>query len=522
MTREGADVAVTPDEFLRNLRDSGLTPARDLLPTGATAAAMAQRLVEDGNLTRFQADAVLTRRFDDLVMGNYEILDRLGAGGMGTVFKARHRRMKRIVALKVLSREVARSESFAQRFQREVETIARLTHPNVVMAFDADESKMGPFLVMEFVDGHDLAGEVTQAGPLSVADAVECTLQAARGLEYAHSQGIVHRDIKPANLMRDVSGVVKVTDLGLARLNATDGTANTSLTQAGGIVGTMDYMPPEQALDSTAIDHRVDTYSLGCSLYFLLTGRPPFEGNTIMALLLKHREAPIPSLCAARLDIPAELDAIFRRMVAKKPEDRQPTMADVVRELDTLKKSIRLSDTRPAGAAARLGAAPDMSGATITYGSNEASTARDPLQTMVSDGVGTDTSIAEAGKVAGRVVVLAEPSRVQAGIIRRYLEQLKVGAVHPVGSGHQAFEVAKREAADVILCSMQLSDMTGLHLAHMLLADPACGRLGLVLATSEADMEEAAALMPDSPRVILMPKPFDQQRLAASLAKVVG
>ena len=171
-----------------------------------------------GQLTVFQADALLAGRLPELCIGNYIVLDRLGAGGMGTVFKARHRRMKRIVALKILSRESAGQSSFAQRFQREVETIAQLTHPNIVMAFDADEAQSGLYLVMEFVDGRDLGSEVAAGGPLSTADATDCTLQAARGLAYAHHHGVVHRDVKPANLLRDAAGLVKVADLGLARL----------------------------------------------------------------------------------------------------------------------------------------------------------------------------------------------------------------------------------------------------------------------------------------------------------------
>src|SRR5262249_8475220 len=160
-------------------------------------------------------------------------------------FKARHRRMKRIVALKVLSHQGTEAEKFVQRFQREVETIARLSHPNIVMAFDADEGEIGPFLVMEFVNGRDLTTEVTMNGPLSVAAAVDQILQAARGLEYAHSQGIIHRDIKPGNLLRDTEGMVKVADLGLARFNE-PGSTQSSLTQAGGVVGTVDFMSPEQ------------------------------------------------------------------------------------------------------------------------------------------------------------------------------------------------------------------------------------------------------------------------------------
>ena len=199
---------------------------------------------------------------------------------MGTVFKARHRRMNRVVALKVLSRDTAGQSSFAQRFQREVETVAQLAHPNIVMAYDAGESENGLYLVMEFVDGHDLGSEVAQRGPLSAADAVECIIQAAGGLACAHDRGVVHRDVKPANLLRDAAGVVKVADLGLAQLNNPEtNSVNASLTQAGSILGTVDYMAPEQALDAATVDHRVDIYSLGCTLFFLLTGRPMYSAE---------------------------------------------------------------------------------------------------------------------------------------------------------------------------------------------------------------------------------------------------
>src|SRR5262245_43875224 len=245
MTSNPTSASLSREEFTRNLSDSGLFSADDLQKTlagvppvaFADGAALGRQLVSAGKLTAYQAEAVAERRFGELRFGNYEVLDRLGAGGMGMVFKARHRRMKRIVALKVLAREVAREKSFVQRFQREVETIAQLHHPNIVMAFDADEAEVGPFLVMEFVDGPDLDGDVPRKGALYVADAVALLLQAARGLGYAHDRGIVHRDIKPSNLLRDSSGLVKVADLGLARLHGPQSSANTSLTQSGGIVG---------------------------------------------------------------------------------------------------------------------------------------------------------------------------------------------------------------------------------------------------------------------------------------------
>src|SRR5262249_13661225 len=192
------------EEFLQNLCDCGLFSQEEIGktldalpgPLAADGEALAKRLIAAGKLTPFQAEAVRERRFEELVIGNYQVLDRLGAGGMGTVYKARHRRMKRVVAIKVLLRSAAQSEHFVQRFQREVEAIARLSHPNIVMAHDADEAEAGPFLVMEFVDGRDLATEVLERGPLPIPEAVACIQQAARALDYAHHQGIIHRDVK--------------------------------------------------------------------------------------------------------------------------------------------------------------------------------------------------------------------------------------------------------------------------------------------------------------------------------------
>ena len=307
---------ISREEFVKRLSESGLLSGDDLraalvgigdVAGVSDARALARSLVETGRLTSFQADAILDGRLPQLFIGNYTILSRLGAGGMGTVFKARHRSMKRVVALKILSRDTSAPSDHTQRFQREVETIAQLSHPNIVMAYDAGEAENGLYLVMEYVDGRDLASEVAQSGPLSMADAVDCVLQAARGLAYAHDHGIVHRDVKPANLLRDTAGVVKVADLGLAHLsNSETSSVNASLTQAGSILGTADYIAPEQALDSATVDHRVDIYSLGCTLFFLLAGRPMYSAGSLMALLLKHRDAPIPSLDQARADVPAE------------------------------------------------------------------------------------------------------------------------------------------------------------------------------------------------------------------------
>lgn len=519
--KQPARDTVTTGEFVQRLSESGLFDAADLLvddasPDGAVAA---QKLVETGKITGFQADAVLSGRANDLRIGNYDILDRLGAGGMGTVFKARHRRMKRIVALKVMSKEVASSERFAQRFQREVETIAQLNHPNIVMAYDADEGESGPFLVMEFVNGRDLASTVEKGGPMSASDAVGCILQAARGLEYAHAQGIVHRDIKPGNLLRDVEGLVKVADLGLARLNSPgESGGNTSLTQAGMVVGTAEYMSTEQAMDSAQVDGRADVYSLGCALYFLLTGRAPYQAASVMALLLKHREAPIPDVRQARADLPPELAVVFERMVAKSPNDRYQSMTVVVKALEQVQPLLGATSA-PTGEWVPLPASPLAQTAAWDRAA-DTGTLPDSSRVELSPELSAAPTPSRAGSVAGLTVVLVEPSRTQAGIIGRYLSQLGAGAVHATGSGREGITVAKRERAAVLICSMHLSDMTGVDLARAVVADPDCARLGVVVATSGADAEQITGLPSDS-RVVMLPKPFDIHQLGRSIHSAI-
>lgn len=513
MATEPSVADITSDEFLKNFADSGLSgideaqaAAAELAP--ATGSRIASRMVANGTLSVYQANALIRGHASELRMGNYEIMDKLGVGGMGAVYKARHRRMKRVVALKVLNQSVAKSSLFAQRFQREVETIAKLQHPNIVMAFDADEAEEGPFLIMEFVDGCDLTGEVSAGGPLAVADAVDCILQAARGLECAHKQGIIHRDIKPSNLMRDRSGAVKVTDLGLARLNSPDSQSpdQFSITQAGSVLGTVDYMAPEQALDSTTVDARADIYSLGATLHYLLTGHPPFQGNTLMAVLVKHRDAPTPSLRNSRADVPARLDEIYQRMMAKKAEDRFDAMASVIMAIEALKQSELLSEQKPQAGKAEAGI-------------NARNDQTVLLQTSPS--ADTDATIVKEPAPAAQslVVVLVEPSRTQAGIIRKLLAQLEITTVHVCESGRQALDIARSTQANAILSAMHLKDMTGVQLALALLAEPGCTGTGFVLATSEADTEELAAL-PTNPRVAKLVKPFDLEKLSNALKSV--
>jgi WD40 repeat protein len=259
----------------------------------------------------------------------YRVLGLLGAGGMGAVYKAEHRLMERVVALKVMSPTVVGSAATVDRFRREVKAAACLSHPNIVAAYDAEQAGDLHFLVMEYVEGTDLARRVAERGQLLVEEACEYARQCAAGLQHAHEHGMVHRDIKPHNLMRTPDGTVKILDFGLARLAAEAGTALSGVTRQGTLLGTVDYLAPEQADDARRADIRADIYSLGCTLYHLLSGRPPFPQGTMVQKVMAHTDREPVSLQELRPDLPPGLSRVVRRMMAKAPEDRYQTPAKV-------------------------------------------------------------------------------------------------------------------------------------------------------------------------------------------------
>lgn len=279
-------------------------------------------------------------------LGGYEVIKVLGKGGMGAVLLGRQVSLDRKVAIKIMHANLAKNPGFVARFTREAYAAAQLTHHNVVQIYDIGEDRGTHFFSMEFVAGQSLMELIKDKGKLDVEVAVGYVLQAARGLRYGHLQGMVHRDIKPDNLMLNTDGIVKVADLGLVKLPASTGPQaepdlvdldeddDGKLTRAGVMMGTPSYMPPEQATDSSTVDQRADIYSLGCSLYVMVTGKPPFEGKTAMEVMTRHRTDPVvpPEVIVKR--VPKALSVILLKMLAKNPADRYQDMDEVIAALE--------------------------------------------------------------------------------------------------------------------------------------------------------------------------------------------
>jgi WD40 repeat protein len=323
-------------DLLQNARGKSLTAAPTLAPKDGLSAGEAE-VVPDGGQTSAAAPAA------QAVSGvppelathpRYRVLGLLGSGGMGAVYKAEHRLMERVVAVKVMAQALVGNAAGVERFRREFKASARLTHPNIVAAYDAEQAGDLHFLVMEYVEGTDLARWVAERGPLPVAEACDYVRQAALGLQHAHDHGMIHRDIKPHNLMRTRDGTIKILDFGLARLAAEAGAVPSGVTGQNTLLGTVDYLAPEQADDARRADIRSDIYSLGCTLYHLLSGQPPFPRGTLVQKIMAHTERQPPSLLERRSDLPPGLARMVGRMMAKLPEQRYQTPAKVATALE--------------------------------------------------------------------------------------------------------------------------------------------------------------------------------------------
>lgn len=337
-TQEGTPIAsqiavLNFGEYLELLLKSRLISETQLIPLAgrlprpnepSAVDRLAKALINADLLTMWQHQHLINGHWKGFFIGKHKLLAKIGVGGMGTVYLAEHTIMRRKVAIKVLPKANVGKSSYLERFLQEARAIASLDHPNIIRAYNIDNEGDLHYLVIEYVEGPNLDQLVAENGPLDFDEAADYVRQAAEGLAQAHDRGLIHRDVKPSNLLLDRTGVIKVLDMGLARLT-NPGESSLTLEQGERVLGTADYLSPEQALDSHEIDHRSDLYSLGCTLYYLLTGTTPFARGTLAQRLVAHQtEIPV-SPAVLRPEIPAELAAICLRLLSKEPGDRYPT-----------------------------------------------------------------------------------------------------------------------------------------------------------------------------------------------------
>lgn len=337
-----ATTTLNLSSYLAAVRKSGLLDSAGLEQSLQTfqqehaesaedSQAFAEYLQERKLLTAWQNEKLLQGKHRGFFLGKYKLLRHIGSGGMSRVFLAEHTRLKRQVAIKILPSQRVDDASYLERFLLEARAIASLDHPNIVRAYDVNNEKDTYYMVIEYIDGQDFEKKVQEQGPLEPLQAAEFIRQAAEGLAHAHGRGMIHRDIKPGNLLLDQDGVVRILDMGLARLTNLE--HSVTIEHNEHVLGTADYLAPEQAINSHNIDQRADIYSLGCSLYFLLSGHVPFPKGTLAQRLMKHQvEEPEP-IESQRCDVPEGLLEVYGRMVRKKPDDRYQSAEEVAEAL---------------------------------------------------------------------------------------------------------------------------------------------------------------------------------------------
>ncbi|MFM8413620.1 MAG: serine/threonine-protein kinase [Planctomycetota bacterium] len=344
-------------DFLTVVRKSGLVEEDRL--AGIAAAwpdaslplpeELPQTLIDAGLLTHWQLEQLRQGKHRGFVLGKFRLLRLLGAGGMSSVYLAENPTLKKQVALKILPLKRVEQSSFLARFEREARTAFQLGHQNIARAFDLETAGAIHFIVLEYIDGVDLHAKVKQEGPLDLREAVDYVRQAALGLHYAHEEGLVHRDIKPANLMLDRKGTIKILDLGLALADDDDREASLTREHDEKVLGTADYLAPEQATDSHLADRRSDIYALGCTLFYLLVGRAPFAKGKLAERIKAHAKEPPPNILDERADVPPPIAELYFRMMEKHPDARPQTAQEVA---DALGAWLKATANAPAGPAA--------------------------------------------------------------------------------------------------------------------------------------------------------------------------
>jgi response regulator RpfG family c-di-GMP phosphodiesterase len=444
---------------------AGLTPAkRDQLQQSFESGGLLELLVDANLLTKYQAARIRAGKSFGLILGNYRILDRIGAGGMGVVYRAEHVRMRRQVAIKVLSVLGDQDMQLALRFFSEMRTVARLQHPNIVTAIDAGEARpLDPdaavlyYFVMEFIEGTDLDELVSRAGPMAPVRACDLIYQVASALAEAHKHQLVHRDIKPSNILITTEEQAKLLDFGLARR------FQQRLTEPGTVLGTIDYLAPEQARDSSGVDIRADIYALGGTLFWCLAGRTPFPAQPSLTqeLALRMTQAP-PSIRRLRPDLPGELDSVIARMMALNPDDRYATPEVVMRALLPFLRR----DSREHAAAFVAG----------------------HEQKPVSRAPALPTS-----QRPGRVLVIDDECEVR----NLCVAALQSDELHceSAAGGAEGLALLAARPFDVVLLDIDMPGMSGLEVVQRLREHPPCLNLKIIMFSGRATPDEMARLL---------------------------
>jgi serine/threonine-protein kinase len=335
--------------LLTLLEKSGIVDEEDLQETlqpvsekidadSIDAQQLSTHLIDSGIITQWHASKLLAGKYKGFFLDKYKLLGHLGTGGMSSVYLAEARNTGQKRAIKVLPKKKVSDKSYLDRFYREGKAAASLNHPNIVRVYDINNAGNTHYMVMEYVKGADLYETVRELGPMPVDETVEALIQSAEGLLHAHQKGMVHRDIKPANLLKTDAGSIKILDLGLALFNS-EGEESLTVLYNEKVMGTADYLSPEQAVNSHEVDHRADIYSLGCTLYFLITGRPPFDKGTLAQRIALHQSKEPDSILDSRPDCPQGLVDICTRMMRKNPDDRFANCQELIHTLKQFQDS---------------------------------------------------------------------------------------------------------------------------------------------------------------------------------------
>jgi response regulator RpfG family c-di-GMP phosphodiesterase len=453
--------------------------ARDEILRCRDTLELLRKLAELGLITAYQSGRIEAGTVFGLVLGNYRILDRLGAGGMGVVFRAEHIRMRRQVAIKVLPFGPERDPRILRRFFSEVRSIAQLQHPNIVGAIDAGEATDGQgstlhFFVMEYVPGQDLEQLIRTSGPLPAAKSCDLMHQVAAALAEAHNHNLVHRDIKPSNIQVTPEGQAKLLDFGLARH------FRNGMTEPGTLLGTLDFMAPEQIQDASTVDIRADLYALGGVLYWCLTGETPFmsSGNVVQDLA-SRLQTPPPSLCRKHPELPRELVAVLKRLMALKPEDRFDTPQAVMRALLPFLKTDLREHNGELPAAAR------------------------------TSPIGEDTS-----KRAHQILLVDDEPSIRT--FCRYVLKSEGFECDEAGSGVAALEAVEKKKYDLLLLDVNMPEMEGPEVCRRLREKPPCPNLKIIMASGNANVDVMAHLLLSGADDFLT-KPFSLAQLKARI-----